>query len=166
MIIIGLGGNLPSSFGSPVDTLQHALKRLDEEGVKPISSSPFYGSRPVPASDQPDYANAVVLVKTGLTPGALLKQILSIEQEIGRRRGEVNAARTIDLDLLAYGDFCLQGQDSDARGLLLPHPRMHLRAFVLAPLCDIAPNWIHPVLHVSARQLYAALPERQEIWRL
>jgi 2-amino-4-hydroxy-6-hydroxymethyldihydropteridine diphosphokinase len=166
MIIIGLGGNLPSRFGPPALTLRRALEKLEECGAKPVSCSPFYGSHPVPVSDQPDFVNAVALIKTGLPPGALLQQLLSVEQEIGRSRGEANAARTIDLDLLAYGDICLEGQHPDAPGLLLPHPRMHLRGFVLAPLCDIAPEWIHPQLRLSARELFAALPETQGIWRL
>lgn len=166
MIIIGLGGNLSSRFGSSGHTLRHALKRLEEKGVTVLSCSPFYGSHPVPVSDQPDFVNAVALIETELSPGGLLTLMLSIEQEIGRIRGEANAARMIDLDLLAYGDICLQGQDTEAPGLVLPHPRLHVRAFVLAPLCDIAPEWMHPGLRRSARQLYAALPETQGIWRI
>ena len=166
MIIIGLGGNLPSRFGPPGNTLQQALRIMGERGITPISCSPCYGSSPVPVSDQPDYVNAVALVETSLSPWGLLSQMLSIEQDLGRIRGEANAARTIDLDLLAYGEVCMQGQDRAAPGLLLPHPRLHLRAFVLAPLCDIAPDWIHPGLGLSARALYAALPETRGIWRI
>lgn len=166
MIIIGLGGNLPSRAGPPQVTLQQALVIFEEKGIKLIARSPFYGSHPVPATNQPDYVNAVALVQTDLSPGALLTKLLAIEMHFGRRRAEVNAARAIDLDLLAYDDLCLQGGDPAAPGLILPHPRMHLRAFVLAPLCDIAPEWIHPGLHRSGRELYAALPENQSIWRV
>jgi 2-amino-4-hydroxy-6-hydroxymethyldihydropteridine diphosphokinase len=92
-----------------------------------------------------------------LPPAALLTRLHAIEARFGRVRGERNAARSLDLDLLAYGEIT-----SNAAGpLILPHPRMHQRAFVLAPLCDIAPAWRHPGLHRSAAQLLAALAPEQ-----
>jgi 2-amino-4-hydroxy-6-hydroxymethyldihydropteridine diphosphokinase len=88
---------------------------------------------------QPDFVNAVAEVATGLEPEALLAALLTIEQDFGRRRGEKNGPRTLDLDLLLYGD-----RQMERPGLTLPHPRMHLRAFVLLPLAEIAPQLAIP----------------------
>ncbi len=160
MKLIGIGGNLPSQFGSPEVGLPQALRLLETQGVRIKNCSPFYGAKAVPASDQPDFVNAVAIIETTLPPEALLSSLQSVELEFGRIRGAPNAARSLDLDLLAY-DLVHTGN-----GLQIPHPRMHLRAFVLAPLCDIAPDWLHPVLNQTARALLAALPEPLGIWRL
>jgi 2-amino-4-hydroxy-6-hydroxymethyldihydropteridine diphosphokinase len=125
--------------------------------------SPFYRSAPVPASDQPWYVNAVVEVKTSLSPDALLAQLHEVEAEFGRVRGEVNAARLIDLDLLDYrGQSAPQVQGKAT----LPHPRLTGRAFVLLPLADLAPAWRHPVTGAAIGDLVQALPADQVIQRL
>jgi 2-amino-4-hydroxy-6-hydroxymethyldihydropteridine diphosphokinase len=160
MILIGIGGNLPGPFGPPQTGLPHALKLLEEQAVKVALCSPWYGARAVPVSEQPDFINAVACLETDLSPQALLALLHQVERLFGRVRGVVNAARTLDLDLLAYGDIC---QESDPE---LPHPRMHLRAFVLSPLCDIAPDWRHPVLKRTARELLQTVPAPHGVWRL
>jgi 2-amino-4-hydroxy-6-hydroxymethyldihydropteridine diphosphokinase len=154
MILIALGANLPSSAGAPAKTLAAALAAFEEAGVRIEKRSRWYRSAPVPASDQPDYVNAVVLVATALDPKALLALLHRIETRFGRVRGAKDAARTLDLDLLAYDDIVGDGAD----GPVLPHPRLHERAFVLRPLAEIAPGWRHPTLGLTALALAKNLP--------
>jgi 2-amino-4-hydroxy-6-hydroxymethyldihydropteridine diphosphokinase len=139
-ILIGLGANLPSPrFGAPVTTLNAAVARLTELGIHVAARSRWYESTPVPVSDQPNFVNAVICVATELEPAALLALLHRIEVEFGRVRGVRNAPRLLDLDLLAYRDMV--NHDGAPQ---LPHPAMHLRAFVLLPLREIAPRWVHP----------------------
>lgn len=120
--------------------------------------SRLYRSAPVPPSDQPWYVNAVARIETDRSPRDLLALLHRIEAAYGRERREVNGARTLDLDLLAYGDVVLRGGDGAP---VLPHPRMHQRAFVLLPLREVAPDWHHPVLGQTVDDLIAALPPDQ-----
>jgi 2-amino-4-hydroxy-6-hydroxymethyldihydropteridine diphosphokinase len=155
-IYIGLGANLPHpKFGLPQDTLQAALNLLRQRDIIPIRVSPFYRSAPVPAADQPWYVNAVAELDTGLSADSLLGELHAIEAELGRVRGEVNAPRQIDLDLLDYRGEVARGGPGKA---ILPHPRLSGRAFVLLPLADLAPQWRHPLLEVPIRELLEALP--------
>jgi 2-amino-4-hydroxy-6-hydroxymethyldihydropteridine diphosphokinase len=154
MILLALGANLPSDAGAPAATLRAALTALEEAGVRVRARSSFYRSGPVPPSDQPDYVNAVAIVETALDPRSLLMLLHEIEARFGRVRGERNAARTLDLDLLDYDGRIADG----AEGPVLPHPRLHERAFVLRPLAEIAPHWRHPRLGRSALALAKDLP--------
>lgn len=154
MKLIAIGANLPSRYGTPQEACQAALALLEATGTIQVTAcSGWWETAPVPASDQPWYVNGVAVVETALSASDLLHQLHIVETEMGRVRTVANAARVIDLDLIAY-DHVL----SDDSDLQLPHPRMHLRTFVLAPLCDIAPGWIHPVLLKDARSLLNALP--------
>ena len=155
LVLIGLGANLPSSYGEPPATLRAALERLTELGLKITRRSRFWHSAPVPVSDQPWYVNAVAAVETDLPPERLLALLHEVEEEFGRVRTIVNAPRLIDLDLLAYGR-----EVRSAGAPLLPHPRMADRAFVLQPLSDIAPGWRHPDGR-ALRELIAGLGEGQ-----
>ncbi len=143
---IGLGSNLGDRWG----TLSAAVRRLRAEpGLRVIDSSEKYETAPVncpPGSGQ--FLNAVVAVETDRSPEDLLHLLLRIEREFGRVRTEPNSPRTLDLDLLLYGDRVIDTPD-----LAVPHPRMHERAFVLVPLAEIGPDAIHPVLKKSAREL-------------
>ena len=159
VILIGLGANLPSHrFGPPIKTLQAALVEFERRGVRVVESSRWYTSSPVPASDQPLYVNAVAAVETELSPEALLELLHAIEHEFGRRRTVTNAAREIDLDLLAYGDLI-----RTTKPPILPHPRLAERAFVLLPLCDIDPAWRHPQLGRNAAELAASIGEGTDV---
>ena len=159
MIIVGIGSNLAAPpFASPQQTAAAALAQLPDIGVRLVQRSRWYESEPVPPSDQPWYANAVAIVATALPPPALLARLLSLEARFGRRRGAPNAARTLDLDLLDY-----DGQECAEPDLVLPHPRLHQRRFVLEPLAEIAPHWRHPRLGLSAAALLAALPPGQPL---
>lgn len=162
MILLGLGGNLSTSrFGEPRAMLNAALDRLARHDVHVAERSRWYTSAPVPDNGEPWFTNAVARLETTLDPGALLDLLLDVEAELGRRRSVRNAPRTIDLDLLAYGDR-VTWAEPDARPEL-PHPRLHERAFVLLPLAEIAPSWRHPALCRSVEALIAALPPGQRI---
>ena len=158
MILIGLGANLPSpQFGLPPKTLEAAIEAIEARAVRVTACSAFYESAPVPASDQPWFTNAVISVETALDPGPLMDVLLEIEDQFGRRRDAPNAPRILDLDLLAYGTV-VSAPDACP---VVPHPRMHLRAFVLLPLAEISPDWRHPGLGAPVSALIARLPEGQ-----
>ena len=157
MILVGIGSNLAAPrFDSPQDTASAALAQLPAIGVAVVRRSRWYLSEPLPPSDQPWFVNAVALVETRLGPAALLTALLALEARFGRRRGVANAARTLDLDLLDY-----DGRRSATKRLNLPHPRLHERRFVLAPLAEIAPQWRHPLLAMTASELLRRLPPGQ-----
>ncbi len=160
MILIGIGSNLAAAgFASPLDTASAAVALLSSVGITVVRRSRWYKSQPVPPSDQPWYVNGVVAVETALAPPALLEALLAVEAGFGRRRLAPNAARTLDLDLLDYN-----GTQCVSERLVLPHPRLHERRFVLAPLAEIAPQWRHPRSGKTAAELLAALsPEQQPV---
>jgi 2-amino-4-hydroxy-6-hydroxymethyldihydropteridine diphosphokinase len=147
MILIALGANLPSAAGPPAETLRAALGVLAEAGVEPINISSLHETVAWPDPDDPPFVNAVAEVTTNLSPPELLRVLHKIERQFGRERSVRNAPRTLDLDLLDYDGRI------DAGPPVLPHPRMHERAFVLAPLAEIAPDWRHPVSGRSATEL-------------
>lgn len=154
MILIALGSNLPGRFDAPEANISAALKAMPGRGITVLKTSSLYTTKPVPVSDQPDYKNAVAAVETALEPHDLLEALLAIEREFGRLRDAENrnAARTLDLDILAYNDLVLADEYLD-----LPHPRLHERLFVLEPLAEIAPDWVHMVLKQTASALLHAL---------
>jgi 2-amino-4-hydroxy-6-hydroxymethyldihydropteridine diphosphokinase len=154
VILIGIGSNLAApSFASPQDTARAAVAQLPGVGLRIARRSRWYLSQPMPPSDQPWYVNGVAAVESVLAPAELLASLLALEARFGRRRGTRNAARSLDLDLLDY-----DGRQCDSEALTLPHPRLHERRFVLAPLAEIAPEWRHSRLAISARELLARLP--------
>jgi 2-amino-4-hydroxy-6-hydroxymethyldihydropteridine diphosphokinase len=155
MILIGVGGNLPSETGSPLETCEAALVHLGRLGVVVTRRSPWYETAPVPVSDQPWFINAVASVETALSAPGVLAALHLTEAAFGRMRSLTNAARTIDLDLLDY-----HGEVRGEGAPLLPHPRLQERAFVLFPLRDLAPEWRHPVLGETAANLATRLPNQ------
>ena len=160
MIFIGIGSNLPSDmYGAPLANCEAALGVLGERGLRITKHAHWYESAPVPVSDQPWFVNGVVTVSTTLSPQALLDLLHNIEHSFGRVRRVRNEARILDLDLIAYDDLVIEGEE----GAILPHPRMHQRAFVLLPLGELAPDWVHPVLKTPIEDLVSALSKYQEI---
>lgn len=159
--LIAFGANLPTDqYGAPAQTLKAALEHLAQDGrvsIKVVSS--FYETAPVPISDQPWYVNGVAWVETDLSAHDLLLKLHEVEAEFGRVRRERNAARVIDLDLIAYGRDLIVEEG----GINVPHPRMAERAFVLLPLRDVAPDWVHPVLGRTVGDLISDLPDDQQI---
>jgi 2-amino-4-hydroxy-6-hydroxymethyldihydropteridine diphosphokinase len=163
VVLIALGANLPGADGaSPLDTVRRAAAELDAlAGLRLRALSRWFLTEPVPPSGQPPYVNGIALLRAERAfeepdPAALLARLQAMETRAGRVRAERNAARTLDLDIIAMGEA---GQTvRDAPDPVLPHPRAHLRAFVLLPLLDVAPGWMHPVMRRSARGLLEELP--------
>lgn len=135
-VFLGLGSNV----GDRENQLKEAIRLLDEQsGIKVVKVSSFYETEPVGYVDQPDFLNLCVEIQTELSPKAVLERGLAIEQQLHRVRKERWGPRTLDIDILLYGDQIIEEQD-----LTIPHPRMTERAFVLIPLQEIAPNKIEP----------------------
>jgi len=139
MIYVALGANMPSPVGPPEVTLRRALEAMPKHGIRVVAVSRFYKTPAWPDPTQPAYVNAVAKVETKLLPGELMRALLLIEKAFGRVRKTKWEARSLDLDLIDYG-----GLVSDAAHLMLPHPSLHERAFVLMPLADVAAGWRHP----------------------
>jgi 2-amino-4-hydroxy-6-hydroxymethyldihydropteridine diphosphokinase len=162
VVLIGIGGNLDSPrFGPPRETLTAALAALNQEGVAILARSGWYRSEPVPRSEQAWFINAIVSVAAEIGASELLAVLQTIEARFGRVRSERNAARILDLDLLDYRGLVMQ-----TSSLVLPHPRLHERRFVLVPLAEIAPDWRHPLFGLTAGQLLARLAAEQQLERL
>ena len=161
---IGIGANLPSpGCATPRATCEAAIKALVQAGLKIESQSSWYKSAPVPASSQPWYINGVISIEISIEAPALITILQNVESNFGRTRTTKNAARTLDLDLIAYADT-VSGWEKEANNkLILPHPRMNERGFVLLPLHEIAPNWFHPVLKTPLEELISLLDPRQQI---
>jgi 2-amino-4-hydroxy-6-hydroxymethyldihydropteridine diphosphokinase len=144
-IYLALGSNLGDRMGN----LTSAVERLSQKmTIKKVSS--VYETEPVYYEEQPLYFNAVLSAVTELEPFALLRFVKSIESDLGRQHSFRNAPRLIDIDILFYGDLVVQTEE-----LTIPHPGIVERAFVLAPLAEIAPELIHPVIHEKVEDLLA-----------
>lgn len=158
MIFVALGANLPSRFGEPRATLAAARAAMAKAGLNLVAQSSTWLTAPVPVSDQPWYHNEVVAIETTHDAPALLRVLQGIENDFGRVRTVRNAPRVLDLDIIAYNDQVLA-----LPGLMVPHPRMDQRAFVLLPMREIAPaGWVHPVSGLSLDEMIRALPAGQE----
>ena len=155
MILVAIGANLPDPAGrAPLATCQAALEALRAlPGLRLAAASSWYRTAPVPPSGQPDYCNGIARLAGTADSAALLAHLQAIEARAGRVRGAANAARTLDLDIIDLNGIRRDGPDP-----VLPHPRAHLRGFVLVPLAEVAPDWLHPISGQSAVALLAALP--------
>lgn len=180
--LIALGGNLPSQVGSPRETLTRALQSLREYNLVVKEMSRFFQTPAFPAGNGPDYVNAAAIIEptepwamdTVAACQKVLEALHAVEHRFGRTRDTRWGQRTLDLDLIAAGDVVLPDQathqawvdlPSDQQTLrapdelIVPHPRLQDRAFVLVPLADIAPDWTHPVTRMTVSGMIAALPE-------
>ncbi len=155
MILVAIGANLPGPAGEPpLAVCRAAVSALDAlPQLRLRGLSRWYLTAPIPPSDQPDYVNAVAHLEGSADPASLLAAMQKIEGRAGRLRGERNSARTLDLDLIGMDGLVRPEPDP-----VLPHPRAHERGFVLWPLRDVAPRWVHPGLHRTVDALIAALP--------
>lgn len=154
---IGLGSNIGDRAGN----LARALAALEAGGAGPLERSSIYASAPVEVIDQHEFANQVVGFWTDTGPEDLLAMCLAIERDLGRIRTRDKGPRVIDLDLLLCGDDIRMGE-----AIQVPHPRLHLRRFVLVPLVEIAPFARHPVLGRQAVELLCSCPDRSRVDRL
>ena len=171
--LVALGSNVSLSQGDPAETVANAVTAIgDELGVIRAESRQFQ-TPAFPPGSGPDFVNAAVALETALTPGEVLEGLHRIEARFGRERRERWAPRTLDLDLVAYDDavlpdvqtynkwanLLLKEQMEQAPGqMIVPHPRLAERAFVLVPLSDVAPDWRHPVSGLSVSQMLDLLP--------
>lgn len=156
LVYLSLGSNV----GDRERHLREALSRLDRKG-RILSVSSFYETEPVEFADQAWFLNCAAALKTAQCPQELMANILGIEQDMGRRRTQKKGPRTIDLDILMFGDTVMNTPD-----LTIPHPAMHERRFVLEPLAEIAPAALHPVSRKTVRQLLDELPAGQEVRKM
>ena len=159
MILIGLGSNMTGPWGAPRDCVCRAVEVLGQHPFELVSASSLIETTPYGVPDQPTYINAVAQIETHLLPLDLLQALREVERSAGRKRHVRWGARTLDLDILDYNGMVLkQGieKTTDA-DLVLPHPAISDREFVLAPIAEIAPRWTHPVTGQTARSMLAAL---------
>lgn len=177
LAMVALGSNEFDQFGGARGVLDGALAAMAQAGVAPVAVSRFYRTPCFPQGNGPDFVNAVAQVATDLAPAEILQALHGVESSFGRIRSERWAQRSLDLDLLACGDSVLPDQftvqnwiDLPAESqqkhapaqLVLPHPRLQDRGFVLIPMADIAPDWMHPVLGKSVLEMLNALPDAEK----
>ena len=158
LVYLSLGSNV----GNRARNLSHAIERLAPLG-RVVTVSSLYETEPVDFTDQPWFLNCAVAFETEKLPQQLLSAILRIEKELGRDRetAQPKGPRTIDIDILLFGNFVV-----DTPILTVPHPALHQRRFVLEPLAEIAPDVRHPILKKTIRELRDALPAGPAVRRL
>ena len=147
-VVIALGSNDKRVWSSCVDVLEAAVARFRAEGIDILARSSWWRSAAWPDPSDPPFVNGVAIVSTALDPHALMAALGRIEDAFGRERGRINAPRSLDLDLVAWGRL-----SGDLDGLILPHPRAAERLFVMGPLAEIAPDWVHPTAGKTAKAL-------------
>jgi 2-amino-4-hydroxy-6-hydroxymethyldihydropteridine diphosphokinase len=156
-VYLSLGSNL----GDRAKNLRDALAALRKAGIDVTRISSMYETEPVDYLAQPWFVNMALEAETELVPAALLEMLRGIETQMGSTKLIAKGPRLIDMDILLYGDEVI-----DIPGLQVPHPRMHLRRFVLEPLAEIAPNVRHPVLGLSVSEMLARTPDKSVVRKL
>lgn len=176
MILIGLGSNRTGAWGCPLSTLRRAARELSDGRCGVTRCSHLYETAALGPEAQASFVNGVVAIACSLPPEALLRRLKRLERRAGRRSGRRWGPRALDMDILDYNGQ-IRGWGRPSRSpdrvrpppLVLPHPQLHVRPFVLLPLLDVAPDWRHPVLKVSVRQLWNRIrlqPEGRVLKRL
>ena len=157
MILVALGSNQTGPWGTPEETIQRAISNLNTGPIKLEGASTLIKTQAYGVTNQPDFVNAVVSVKTALSPQALMRRLHMIERSAGRKRGRRWGPRTLDLDLLDYHGRRIKQEGRVQRALTLPHPGIAERLFVLLPISEIATSWKHPVNHKTAMAMIQRL---------
>ncbi len=150
MILIALGSNISGPWGTPLEALQRACVALNTFPLRLVRVSKIIETLPFGVLNQPNFVNAVAIVDTALSPDALIKKLHMIEHQAGRRRRRRWGPRCLDLDILDYHGQLRPHKAANDKALVLPHPSIAERSFVLGPVAEIAPKWKHPVNHKSA----------------
>lgn len=173
-IIVALGANLASAERGPLINLKHSINVLECDTIQITNTSRWYQSPAFPAGSGPDYVNGALIAQSTLCANDVLARLHEVEQSHGRKRSDRWGPRACDLDLIAFGDAIApdlgtynkwrnlplnQQQQQTPKELILPHPRLQDRAFVLLPMRDIAPDWVHPVSKQSISAMINALPQ-------
>jgi 2-amino-4-hydroxy-6-hydroxymethyldihydropteridine diphosphokinase len=168
-VLVALGANCPGPWGKPKDTIAHALGEIGRALGSVVAVAPIYETAAVGSASQPPYLNTVALIDTQLPPEALLRAFKAIERRAGRRGGRPWGPRALDIDIVDYAGLVRHWRCGrvgyrrpGTRPLVLPHPLAHERPFVLKPLLDISPDWRHPVLKRSARELWSRVARKRE----
>ena len=162
MIILGLGSNLDSIFGSKINNLEIAQLFLINEKIQIISRSNYYETEAYPNKNDPKFINCIIKIKTNFNPSKLIKIILRVEKTIGRFRKKKNEPRVCDIDIIDYKNKILEKKNNN--NLIIPHKLAHTRLFVLIPLKEIDPNWIHPKHKVNINFLVKKLQLSNSIY--
>ena len=152
MILIALGSNISGPWGSPEQSVQHAMQALNRDGLKLVGASRLLLTAPFGKPNQPPFVNAVARIETHLPPLALLQKLHAIERMAGRRRATRWGPRTLDLDIVDY-----RGLIQSSGKLILPHPGIPERIFVLKPIAELVEEWRHPANHLSAQEMLRRL---------
>lgn len=176
-INLSLGANLASFVGTPMETLAEATNLLEKHGAVIRKLSKMYHTPAFPAGNGPDFVNAAASCDVMWSPDRTLEVLHEIENDMGRARTQRWGQRTLDIDLISYDQMILPDADTHARwralplaqqmaqtpeSLILPHPRLQDRAFVLVPLSDVAPDWMHPILGKTVNEMLDALPQQDK----
>ena len=160
-IVIAYGSNLSSGAKSSSQAFGEVVKALTGHSLIITKISRLWRSQAWPNAQDPAYVNAILVIRTQLQPLDLMHVLHGFERDAGRRRdAQLNAPRVLDLDLIAYGREVMKGE------LVLPHPRAHERAFVMGPLAEVMPGWVHPVSGKAARELYESAPVGRDAYPL
>lgn len=155
---IGIGSNL----GDKSKNIEDAIRLVSElDSTKVVKISSFYKTEPVGYVDQDWYVNAVIKIVTNLPPKELLSSLLKIEKDLGREREKKWGPRIIDLDILFYEDLIV-----NEKGVMIPHPHLHERNFVLKPFCDIEPGFVHPIFKKDISTLYSELQNKERVIKI
>lgn len=176
-VVVAFGSNQTSSLGKPLEIIELACATLSRRIGHPVRKSRMYRTPAFPAGAGPDFVNAAAAFETNLSPIEVLSICHDIENVAGRTREVRWGQRTLDIDLIAFGDTFLpnltvhqhwrdlpltQQTQQTPDQLIVPHPRLQDRAFVLVPMMDVAPDWVHPILKITPRQMLNALPEAEK----
>jgi len=158
MIILAIGSNLPSKFGNRFKNIELVIKNLEEKDIEVINKSSFYETPSYPDKNNPKFINVVIEVKTKLSPVKLASNLILIEKIYGRTRNKKNDPRTIDIDIIDYKNEVINFMLNDLN-FYAPHKELKNRNFVLYPLKEIKPNWIHPSTNEHINTLIDKLPQ-------